>query len=238
MRLGYMAQDAPHLQYPANKCCKHMSVPTAGGMTRLKRVARFLRGQPRCVQKFTLQYADNDVLDVYCDSDWAADLLDRKSVSSVFIFRGKHLVKSLVSSQGVIALSSGEAEFQAGVKAVSVSLGTCSLSLDLGVMLRPRLHIDSSAAIGIFKRQGIGRIRHLHTPLLWVQQKRANKEIEVSKTPGRENPADLGTKELSRPDMDKHLKRCYFVFLAGRHPKALSAQFAPAVTADPYDGGE
>ena len=44
MRLAFMAQDAPHLQYAANKCCKRMSVPTKGSMHRLKRVARFLRG--------------------------------------------------------------------------------------------------------------------------------------------------------------------------------------------------
>ena len=30
MRLGFLAQDAPHLQYVANKCCKHMAVPHDG----------------------------------------------------------------------------------------------------------------------------------------------------------------------------------------------------------------
>eukprot|EP00959_Pyramimonas_sp_CCMP1952_P124028 2593172-Pyramimonas_sp.AAC.1 len=60
------------------------------------------------------------------------------------------------------------------------------------------MHTDSSAAKGIFGRRGIGRIRHMHTPLLRVQEKRARKEIDVRKTPGESNPADLGTKELSR----------------------------------------
>eukprot|EP00959_Pyramimonas_sp_CCMP1952_P305799 6399201-Pyramimonas_sp.AAC.1 len=46
MLLGLLAQDAPHLQCVANKCCKHMAVPTVGWLARLKRVARFLKGEP------------------------------------------------------------------------------------------------------------------------------------------------------------------------------------------------
>ena len=78
--------------------------------------------------------------------------------------------------------------------------------------------------VGIFSRRGIGRIRHLHTHLVWVQQKRASKEIQVNKTPGETNPADPGTKELSRADLEKHLRTCNFSFEPGRHPKALTAQ--------------
>mgnify|MGYP001232091730 CR=1 FL=1 len=129
-----------------------------------------------------------------------------------------------MSTQGTIALSSGEAEFTAGVKGTSVGLGVRSLGADLSMSLSLNMHTDSSAAKGIFSRRGIGRIRHLHTPLLGVQQKRASKEIQVNKTPGETNPADLGTKELSRADLEKHLRTCSFAFEPGRHPKALTAQ--------------
>ena len=60
--------------------------------------------------------------------------------------------------------------------------------------------------------------------MLWVQQKRASKDIQVNKTPGETNPADLGTKELSRADLEKHLRTCNFSYEPGRHPKALIAQ--------------
>eukprot|EP00975_Prorocentrum_lima_P062146 12884046-Prorocentrum_lima.AAC.1 len=39
MRLGFLAQDAHHLAFAANKCCEHMSRPTRGGWARLKRAA-------------------------------------------------------------------------------------------------------------------------------------------------------------------------------------------------------
>ena len=153
-----MSQDAPHLAYAANKCCKHMSLPTKGGHFRLKRVARFLQGRPRCIQEFVMQHKkDGGKLDVFCDSDWAGDKVDRKSVSCVCIFYGAHLLKLTASTQGIIALSSGEAEFIASVKASSSALGTRSLAADLGMTVTPRLHMDSTAAIGIYGRRGIGR---------------------------------------------------------------------------------
>ena len=159
-----------------------------------------------------------------CDSDWAADKVDRTSVSCVCISHGSHLIKFTVSTQGIIALSSGEAEFIASVKVSSTSLGTRSLAADLGLTVTPRLRMDSTAALGIYGRRGIGNIRHLHTPLLWVQERRAAKELETQKVPGERNPADLGTKELSFTVMQKHLERCGFRFADGFHPKALRAQ--------------
>ena len=47
MRLSFLAQDLPHLQFAANKTAKFMSKPCVGGANRLKRVARFLLGHPR-----------------------------------------------------------------------------------------------------------------------------------------------------------------------------------------------
>ena len=43
VRLGYLAQDLPHLQLVANKVAKYMAAPIVGGYNRLKRAARFLR---------------------------------------------------------------------------------------------------------------------------------------------------------------------------------------------------
>ena len=41
---------------------------------------------------------------------------------------------------------------------------------DLGVDLPIRLWTDFSAAIGICSRQGLGKLRHLDTHTLWIQQ--------------------------------------------------------------------
>ena len=66
---------------------------------------------------------------------------------------------------------------------------------------------DATAAIGICKRQGLGRIRHLATADLWCQQVVRSKRVRLDKWPVTENAADLFTKYLCRPDILEHLKR-------------------------------
>ena len=60
-----------------------------------------------------------------------------------------------------ISLSSGEAEFNGGVVACCEGLFYQQILAHLGVNVKMRVHVDSSAARGVFQRQGAGRIRHL-----------------------------------------------------------------------------
>ena len=60
---------------------------------------------------------------------------------------------------------------------------------------------DWSAAIGISTRPGLGKLRHLETHTLWVQEKIGQGAIAVRKVRGDVNPTDLFTKHL--PSKDK-----------------------------------
>ena len=82
-----------------------------------------------------------------------------------------------------------------------------SLLWDLGEECGLRIRVDSSAATGICKRTGVGRIRHLDTRLLWVQELVRDRTMLVEKVPGEENPADLMTKHLSADAISAHLVR-------------------------------
>ena len=68
-----------------------------------------------------------------------------------------------------------------------------------------RLWTDSTAAIGVTSRQGVGKIRHLDTRTLWVQQAVRTGRLEVRKVKGTENPADLSTKHLPSAEKLKQL---------------------------------
>ena len=83
------------------------------------------------------------------------------------------------------------------------ALGVQSLCADMGWILKPRLHYDATAAIGIAKRRGLGKIRHLHCTDLWVQEKVRNGDIELLKILGTDNPADAFTKYLERACIEK-----------------------------------
>ena len=110
---------------------------------------------------------------------------------------GHHLVKSWSSTQSEVALSSGEAEYYGAVKASGIGLGFQSLLQDLGVTLPLRVWTDSTATIGICSRDGLGKLRHIDTKCLWLQQKVRSGKLEVRKVKGTENPADVFTKHLS-----------------------------------------
>ena len=107
---------------------------------------------------------------------------------------GTHAVKSWSSTQASVALSSGEAEFNGVVRGAGVGLGYQSLLRDLGVSVGLRVWTDSSAAIGICTRQGLGKLRHLDTHTLWIQQAVRSKRVDLRKVAGEVNPADLFTK--------------------------------------------
>ena len=110
---------------------------------------------------------------------------------------GAHLIKSWSSTQSSISLSSGEAEFYGVVKATGIALGYQALLRDLNVRLPVRVWTDSTASMGICGRQGLGKLRHVDTRSLWVQQKVRSGAVELRKVRGEVNPADLFTKHLS-----------------------------------------
>ena len=87
------------------------------------------------------------------------------------LFVGNHLVKSWSSSQRVIALSSGEAEYYALAKSASQALGLRSAMRDMGIELKIRLLTDASTGKAVAMRRGVGHIRHIETTTMWVQEK-------------------------------------------------------------------
>ena len=107
---------------------------------------------------------------------------------------GTHCLKYWASTQSSVTLSSGEAEFHGLVKGAAVALGQQALYKDLDLDVGIRLWSDSSAALGMCSRQGLGKLRHVDTKTLWLQQAVRVGRVEVRKVPGASNPADLLTK--------------------------------------------
>ena len=89
----------------------------------------------------------------------------------------------------MIALSSGEAELYALVKGAAQSSGLISMLLDYGMELTARVCIDSSAALGIAHRVGLGKTRHISTQYLWIQERVQRRELDVQKVRTDENPS-------------------------------------------------
>ena len=129
---------------------------------------------------------------------------------------GKHLLKTYARTQNTIALSSAEAELYATVQGASEGLGFAAMAKDFGKVMVPWLYVDASAAIGIAQRKGLGKIRHLDTQSLWVQDAVRTKRVMLEKVLGTENPADMYTKHLDAQNLAKCMRKTGMFAKEGR----------------------
>ena len=129
---------------------------------------------------------------------------------------GGKFLKAWSKTMEVLALSSGESELGALVKACTEGLGVQSLLSDYGIPVSIKILGDSTAAIGMVRRLGLGRVRHLAVADLWVQQRVRDGSFSVAKHPGATNGADLMTKHKSRDDLTRLLAIIGFGSAMGR----------------------
>ena len=117
---------------------------------------------------------------------------------------GAHLLKCWRFTQAGVATRSCEAEFYGAVKGASTGSGMKAFR-DIGYSLPLRLWTDSSAAVGICSRQGLGKSRHLECNIFWIQQRIRHGDLEARKFAGEVKPADLYTKHLESKAKIKQL---------------------------------
>jgi hypothetical protein len=216
-----------------------MSSPTERSWQALKRVCRYFAGAPRLVYTYPQQEIEN--VDVYTDTDWAGCPKTRKSTSGGCVMLGSHAIKHWSSTQSSVALSSGEAEFAGVIRGSGQGLGYQALLRDFGVDVSLRVWTDSSAAIGICNRQGLGKLRHLDTHTLWIQQAVRLGRVDLRKVAGEVNPADLFTKHsLSKLRVEQLVELHGCRFLTGRAESAPLARTGASnkVTMASGGGGE
>eukprot|EP00969_Alexandrium_andersonii_P367570 15470995-Alexandrium_andersonii.AAC.1 len=72
-------------------------------------------------------------------------------------------------------------------------------------MARLQVCSDSSAAIGICRCAGIGRVRLLAAAQLWAREGGRAGDFESLKWPGERNPADIPTKAVNEELIERHL---------------------------------
>ena len=111
------------------------------------------------------------------------------------------MLKTWSSTPATVALSSAEAEFYALTKGAAHALGLMTLLADLGVEVQAAVH--THAAIGIVRRSGFGKLRHLNVRYLWLQDQVAAGNMALHKVQGLVNPGDLVTKRLAQAAVTK-----------------------------------
>ena len=91
---------------------------------------------------------------------------------------------------------------------------------DWGITVPISGYMDATTGLAIGSRHGLGKVKHIDTVYLWVQQVIRDGRITLTKKPTA-MLADLFTKSLDFARMKMLLERMQFVFKEGRHHLAL-----------------
>ena len=188
-RGNFLAQDRVDISFSSKELCREFAQPTRSSYDRLKRMS---------------------------DTDFAGCKESRRSTSGGAATINGHCIKHWSKTQTTVSLSSGEAELHGIGAAIAQGLGLQAICRDLGFDYKIRVHSDATAALGIARRRGLGKVRHLDCADLWVQEKVRTGAVTVAKILGAENPADVLTKYVSKDIMDKALKRLGLRYATGR----------------------
>jgi hypothetical protein len=216
MRLQYLRQDRADLQELAKFMAQWMKEPTVFDMALVKRACRYLVGRPRGIRRFRAhEYRSEWRIETFSDSDWASCPLTAKSTSGCVSFLNGCAVKTGSNLQSITTLSVGEAEFYALTKGGAVALSLESLLRDLG---ETRIHVvlraDSTTAKAMTDRLGVGRVRHMQTRWMWLQERVHFGDLQVLHVGTKVNMSDVLTKVLTRLEQDKHLEAIGLIFPA------------------------
>ena len=147
---------------------RKMASPRAEDLSALKRVARYTIKHPRMACRYPWTPLNSDI-EVYGDENFAGRISTRKStVGGVALWSGQ-FVKARPKTMEVLALSSGESELAAVVRAATEGLGLQSILGDFDLCGHVAVKSDATAAIGMVHRLGFGKVRHLAVGDLWIQ---------------------------------------------------------------------
>ena len=173
-------------------------------------------GRQRPVSLFRYGGAGSEIV-VESDSDHAGCIRTRKSTSGGIIRWGDYVLKWWSKTQPTIALSSGEAELAALIRATSEGLGIQSTMQEFGIEAPLKIKGDAIAAMGMVKRQGLGRVRYLAVADLWIQQKAKDGSAKYEKLPGAQNTSDIMTKAVEAEVLERHMRELGFEYREGRN---------------------
>ena len=181
-----------------------MCSPTTGTVEAAKRIIRYIKKYPTCVQNI-----ENYNEDIIClvDSDWAGNVSTRKSCSGGVVLVHGAVVGFWSTLRSKVALSSVEGELYASVKGSSEMVGVCNLYQEFsGCVPVYRVFTDVTAQKGMLLRQRSVKIKHLSTKQLWAQGTIKSYGISFQKIPRAVNAVDALTHSLTVKEMGTHLK--------------------------------
>ena len=158
---------------------------------------------------FGLAYGKESALQVYCDSSWASDLNDRRSVSGMVTMLNHGVVSYFSRKQKCAALSSSEAEYIAASEATKETIRLRRLLRQL-----PGYHLPDGPTIIQEDNQGClamanatslsKRTKHIDVRYHYVNDMVREGEVILEYSATEVMLADMMTKPIPQDKHQKH----------------------------------
>lgn len=199
-KLLFAANTArPDLAYAASTLSRFIKEPHSNHLAAAKHVLRYVKGTLNLGLVFRQSTSMNLV--GYCDSDWAADKNDRKSITGyVFMMAGAAITwKS--KKQQTVALSSTEAEYMALGDAVKEVLWLIQLLKHVGLSInKPPVIFEDNEGCKMLSTHPVHhqRTKHIDIRHHFIRDHIANNDFGLVSINTDNMLADMLTKNLGR----------------------------------------
>lgn len=150
-------------------------------------MCRYLASKPRLVYRYGWGsgVSNDDTLEIFVDTDFAGCKETRRSTAGGIAMINNSNIKAWAKTQTTTVLSSREAELGGIASGIAQGLGLQSVDRSLCFNYKIRIHTDATAAIGICRGRGMGKIRHLDFADLWCQEKSAPEQSALQNVRAR-----------------------------------------------------
>ncbi|KAL5810082.1 hypothetical protein ACOSQ4_026650 [Xanthoceras sorbifolium] len=193
----YLAHTRPDLAYPPSVISQFMHSPSEEHMKAVTRILQYLKSSPGKGIMFT----QGNMLSVegYTDANWVGSIDDRHSTSGYLTFVGGNLVSWRSEKQGVVARSSGEAEYQGMAKCVCELLWIKNLfqELKMSPTFPIKLYCDNKAACDkAYNPVQRDRTKHVEIDRNFIKEQLEAKNIEAPHVRSQDQLAKILTKAV------------------------------------------
>lgn len=194
----------PDITFSVHNASQHLEKPEKMHWNAVKRILKYLKG----TISYGLYYPRNEDirLSVFCDSDYAGDVLTRRSTTGFVVKFGEATIAWSSQRQKVVALSTTEAEYLASCQAVKEIVWIQSILQNIinQKEITTTLYMDSQSAIRLIKNPEYHkRTKHVDVKYHFIREKFKLGIFNLEHVSSTDQQADILTKPLTRSNFEK-----------------------------------
>jgi hypothetical protein len=200
----YMCKIAPEICNAVRELSSHMTNPGTEHWKALERCVGYVCAENH--EGLTLRRPRELRSISDCDSNYAKDENDRKSISGRINTIGGMITNWSSKKQNTVSLSSTEAEYQALSDCAQEAIFTQNLVKEITGQQPPAIiYEDNLGAIYLSKNQQVSsRTKHIDIRHHWIRNLRTEKRLEIRFKRSENNSADIMTKNTTKEIFEKH----------------------------------